>query len=69
MVILGVDPVADHVHLAGDDAGVAGKHVTAHGLADRDDRVRGFACSPLGPGGQPGAAAELLGFPRAPGLQ
>jgi hypothetical protein len=54
---------------SGPIAGLAGEDVGAHLLADGDDRVGGFEPGALAEARQRVAAAELLGLPRAEGLE
>ncbi len=66
---LGVHAVADDVHPRRIEVGVGVEDVGAHPVADGDDRVRGQVRRPLHPRGEPVAAAELVGLPRAAGLE
>ena len=62
-VDLSIDAVVDYMDAFGIDLRVAGQHVVAHPMRDRNDGVSGFDCGSLTEHRQGIAAAQLLGFP------
>jgi hypothetical protein len=68
-VLVGVDPVVDHLHVGRIDGRVGRQDVAPHGRRHGDDRVGVFDRSSLRPAGQGVAAAELFGLPRPQGFE
>ena len=68
-VLLGVDAVVDHHDARGLDRRIGRHHVARHALRHGDHRVGALQRGPLRPGRERVAAAELLGLPRALGLE
>jgi len=69
LVLLGVDPVVDHLHALGVDRRVTAEHVVAHRAGDGDDRVGGLEGGALAERGKVVAAAELFLLPRPQRLE
>ncbi len=69
LVLVEIDAVVDDVNAAGIDVGVGAEDVGFGAPGDGDDGVGGVDGGVLHPGRHGVAAAELLGFPGAEGLE